>query len=184
MIDLDTHLPAIQAGDTEAFAAWLAGAELPLRRSLRRFAFGVDTEAVTQETLLRIWQVAGRCRPDGRPNALLRLAIRIGRNLAIDELRKAGAQLPATGNPGTLEPPAPDPLPDPLLRRRILECLEKLPGQPHAAILSRLRSDGGVSDSTLAGQLHMRLNTFLQNIVRARKLLADCLRRAGIEVPV
>lgn len=26
----------------------------------------------------------------------------------------------------------------------------------------------------------MRLNTFLQNFTRARKLLADCLKRAGV----
>jgi hypothetical protein len=30
----------------------------------------------------------------------------------------------------------------------------------------------------------MRLNTFLQNIVRARRLLADCLRRRGIDLAV
>ena len=41
-----------------------------------------------QEALLRVWQVAPRCRRDERPNALLRLAARIARNLAIDELRR------------------------------------------------------------------------------------------------
>ena len=32
----------------------------------------------------------------------------------------------------------------------------------------------------LATKLGMRLNTFLQNFTRARKMLADCLKRAGV----
>ena len=64
------------AGDKDAFAAWLAGAERPVRISLRSFAVKVDTEAVLQEALLRVWQVAPRVRPDGRSNALLRFALR------------------------------------------------------------------------------------------------------------
>ena len=182
MNDLDIYLPAIQAGDTEAYAGWLAGAELPLRRSLRRFAAGVDTEAMTQETLLRIWQGAARCDPDGKPNALLRLAIRIAHNLSVSELRRAGVQVPPGTLPGNPDPPTADPPPDPLLRRRIAECIEKLPRKPHEALVARLNAAGGASDTNLAASLKMRLNTFLQNIVRARRLLGDCLRRAGIEV--
>lgn len=182
MNDLDVDLAAIQAGDADAFADWLAGAELPLRRSLRRFAFGVDTEAVTQETLLRVWQAASRCRPDGKPNALLRFAIRIARNLSIGELRRAGVRLPPDALPGNPDPPALDQPSDPLLRRRIHECLEKLPRRPHQALVARISAVGAESDASLAAALHMRLNTFLQNIVRARRLLHDCLRRAGVEV--
>lgn len=183
MNDLDVYLPAIRACDTEAFSRWLAGAELPLRRSLRRFAAAVDTEAITQETLLRIWQCAARCEPDGKPNALLRLAIRIAHNLSVSELRRARIQPPPGTIPGNPDPPAPEPPPDPLLRRRIVDCIEKLPRKPHDALEARLDAAGGVSDAHLAAALKMRLNTFLQNVVRARRLLRDCLRRAGIEVP-
>src|SRR5690606_14601871 len=73
VIDLDVHLAAIVAGDTRAFGRWLAGAEAPVRDSLRSFARVVDVEAVLQEALLRVWQVAPRFEPDGRPNGLLRL---------------------------------------------------------------------------------------------------------------
>ncbi|HEX8106410.1 MAG TPA: hypothetical protein VF516_01730, partial [Kofleriaceae bacterium] len=90
-IDLDTHLAAIIAGETRAFGAWLAGAEPHVRDSLRSFARVIDVEAVLQETLLRVWQVAPRFIPDGRANGLLRLAIRIGRNLAISEVRRTRA---------------------------------------------------------------------------------------------
>src|SRR6185437_5928786 len=77
MTDLDVHFPAIAAGDAGAFGRWLAGAEPCLRQSLRPFAARVDTEAVVQEALLRTWQVVPRHAPDGRPNSLLRLALRI-----------------------------------------------------------------------------------------------------------
>lgn len=66
MSDLDSFLPAILAGDVDAFGYWVAGAEARLRNSLRHFAAVVDTEAVVQETLLRVWQVAPRFVSDGR----------------------------------------------------------------------------------------------------------------------
>ena len=90
-IDLDIHLPWIIAGESRAFGAWLAGAEPHVRDSLRSFARAIDVEAVLQETLLRVWQVAPRFIPDGRANGLLRLAIRIGLNLAVSEVRRTRA---------------------------------------------------------------------------------------------
>jgi RNA polymerase sigma-70 factor (ECF subfamily) len=59
VLDLDRHLPAIAAGDPDAFAPWVAGAEPALRDSLRPFAARVDTEAVLQEALLRV-RIRGR----------------------------------------------------------------------------------------------------------------------------
>jgi len=85
----DDLLPAISAGDAAAFARWLASAEDRLRGSLRSFAERVDVEAVLQEALVRVWQLAPRVVPDGRPHALLRLAIRIARNLAVSDLRRS-----------------------------------------------------------------------------------------------
>src|SRR4051812_16007088 len=88
-MDLDEHLAAIQAGDADAFERWVAAAEATVRLALRSFAARGDTEAVLQETLLRIWQVAPRFAPAGRPNALVRLAARPARNLAISDVRRA-----------------------------------------------------------------------------------------------
>jgi hypothetical protein len=34
----------------------------------------------------------------------------------------------------------------------------------------------------LAERVRMRPNTFLQNVTRARRLLADCLRRRGVDL--
>ena len=187
MSDLDIHLARISEGDAAAFARWLAGAEPSVRGSLRAFAAQVDAEAVLQEALLRAWQVAPRLEPDGRPNALLRFAVRAARNLALDEVRRAGRCAPAgdeelhrllddLAGAGAPEPP------DPLLRRLILGCREKLPRKPRAALEARLAAGGAEPDPTVAARLGMRANTFLQNVTRARKALAECLRRAGVSL--
>jgi RNA polymerase sigma-70 factor (ECF subfamily) len=182
-VDLDVHLPRIAAGDPAAFGQWIAGAERSLRESLRSFAARVDVEAVLQEALLRTWQVAPRVEVDGAPNALLRMALRIARNLAIDEVRRArtttigdddlDASLAFAVN---VAPP------DPLLRRAIAFCRDRLPEQPRRALDARLASAGSEPDATLAAGLRMKLNTFLQNFGRARKLLADCLRERGVDL--
>jgi len=187
-LDLDVHLPAIAGGDTDAFGRWMALAERPLRLGLRGLCAHVDVEAVLQETLLRVWQVAPRLAPDGRANATLRLGHRIARNLALDELRRARVEpreaaaleravLEAAGGPD--EGPR---APDPLLRRAIADCRARLPSKPARAITARIDSAGAEADHDLAAQLGMRTNTFLQNVTRARRLLAECLRRLGIDL--
>ncbi len=179
MDDLDRYLPDIVAGDTTAFGRWVAGAEPRLRASLSSIATDVDAEAVLQECLLRVWQVAPRFVPDGKPDGLTRLAIRIARNLAISELRRRRI-VPAIA---VLEAhdPSPPVAPDPLLRRVIALCREKLPSKPAAALAARLEG-AWQPDLELAAMLGMKLNTFLQNVGRARKLLAQCLAAHGVDV--
>jgi RNA polymerase sigma-70 factor (ECF subfamily) len=186
MIDLDVHVPALAAGDAGAFGRWLAGAEPCLRQSLRGFAARVDTEAVLQEALLRTWQFAPRHTPDGRPNGLLRVALRIARNVALDEVRRArlapmddDALEQALAAAELAEPAAG---PDPFLRRVIDECKKLLPDKPGQALAARLASGGCEPDETLAERLGMRLNTFLQNFTRARKLLAECLEKRKVNL--
>jgi RNA polymerase sigma factor (sigma-70 family) len=185
MDDLDEHLGAIVAGEPDAFARWLAGAERPMRASLRSFAVRLDTEALLQEALLRVWQVAYRVAPDGRSNALLRFGLRIARNLALSELRRARVDPREiedleriAESVGDLEPVAADPL----LRQRIEECRQRLPPKPALALRLRLESAGDEPDASLAQRAGMKLNTFLQNFGRARKLLAACLAARGIEI--
>ena len=181
MIDLDVHLAQIVAGDADAFARWLAGAEMPVRLSLASFAAVVDVEAVLQEALLRVWQVAPRFEPDGAPNGLLRLGVRIARNLAVSELRRTKTRPVAPADlEDVREVRASEP--DPMLRRAIVECRDKLPTKPREALDARLHNAGADDDHTLAEALGMRLNTFLQNFARARKLLAECLGKRGIAV--
>jgi RNA polymerase sigma-70 factor (ECF subfamily) len=159
----------------------MAGAEPTVRLSLRSFAAVIDVEAVLQESLLRVWQVAGRFERDGRPNGLLRFTIRIARNLAVSEVRRTRA---APVEPEDLETSlAVEPTdPDPMLRQAIGDCRDKLPPKPRQALDARLTSAGGSDDADLAESIGMKLNTFLQNFTRARQLLADCLRKKGVDI--
>src|SRR4051812_11524223 len=182
-MDLDIHLHAISAGDAESFGHWMSGAEATVRLTLRSFAAVIDVEAVLQEALLRVWQVAPRFVADGRPNGLLRLGVRISRNLAVSEVRRLrsvpveAGDLEAAAAANAERAPTP---PDPMLREAIQTCRDKLPDRPRQALDARLSSAGGRDDDDLASSLGMRLNTFLQNFTRARQLLAECLKRRGV----
>jgi RNA polymerase sigma-70 factor (ECF subfamily) len=183
-VDLDLYVAAIVAGDADAFARWVAGAEPAIRRSLRSFAADVDAEAVVQETLLRVWQVAPRLAPDGRPQGLLRLGLRIARNLALDEARRLRPDLDASALERAVDDAsvmAARRAPDPLLRRAIEDCRAALPPRPAEALALRLAAGGTEADDVIAERLGMRKNTFLQNFGRARRLLAECLRLRGID---
>ena len=182
-VDLDIHLASIAAGDPDAFGAWAAQAERPLRVSLRSFATRVDVEAIVQEALLRAWNIAPRVERDGAPNALLRVTLRIARNLAIDEVRRARAvAVDDEDHDASLRFATTVAMPDPLLREAIHTCSEQLPARPRQALLARIASEGAEHDATIAARIGMRLNTFLQNFTRARKLLADCLRGRGVDL--
>ncbi len=179
--DLDVHLAGVQSGDLEAFERWLAGAEPKLRAGLRSFSGSVDTEAVLQDALLRIWQGASKVRPDGKPNGLLRVGMTIARNLAISEFRRAHrAELPHPEGEGGQREVLAAPMPDPLLRAAIARCRDQLPPKPKRALERRL--EGGRSDEELAASLGMSTNTFLQNISRARRLMEAALKEEGIEL--
>jgi RNA polymerase sigma-70 factor (ECF subfamily) len=185
MPDLDHFVSAIAAGDAMAFGQWVAGAELPLRASLHKFAAVVDVEAVLQETLLRTWQVAPRFRSDGKANGFLRLATSIARHLAIDLARRHRAEWTAPREEVEMSAVAEAASPaDPFLRRALAECQERLPDQPRKALAQRLAAAGADSDVVLAERVKMRLNTFLQNVTRARRLLADCLRKRGVDLSI
>ena len=105
-----------KAGDMEAFARWMGKVELPLRRSLRRFARAVDVEVVVQEALVRMWLVALDPRRQlAGPGASLRFAFRVARNVALEEVRRNRqdrfVDLAALENlpEGSFRPELPDP---------------------------------------------------------------------------
>lgn len=185
MTDELATLAAIAAGDSVAFGRWLSTAERPVRASLRSFAALVDTEAVLQEAFLRVWQVAPRVVHDGKANVLLRLAMTTARNCAISELRKRPT---SASTPEALERAINDTasfnpsMPDPHLRELIQHCREQLPKQPGIAFEQRMVSQGHDDDATLAQRAGMALNTFLQNFSRARKFLAECLKKRGVDL--
>jgi RNA polymerase sigma-70 factor (ECF subfamily) len=133
-----------------------------------------------------VWQTAPRFTPDGGPNALLRLGARIAQNLAVSELRRLELRATEDGMLERLceETGAVDarPPPDPLLRRHIEECKDRRPDRPALALTERLGAGGGEQDDQIATRLGMRVNTFLQNFTRARRLLAECLSAHGVDL--
>ena len=69
--------------------------------------------------------------------------------------------------------------PDPFLRQLIQRCLELLPERPRLAIQARITARGGRTDHELSADSGMKLNTFLQNVRRARIGLERCLAEQG-----
>ncbi len=181
---VDHAFARARAGDTRAFAEWMGRVERPIRLSLRRFARVVDVEVVMQETFLRMWLVATR-RPERNlegPNAALRFAVGVARNVALEEMRRARisdrvALEDAEGIPEMRVDP--EPASSPALARAIRECLGRLPARGREAILARIADGHRLPDVDLAARLHMTRNTFLQNIVRARRALEACLQSMG-----
>lgn len=177
MTEVDQAYEWTRSGDPEGFADWVRRVELPLRSSLRSFARSVDVEAIVQEGLMRMWILAPTLALSGE-NASLRYAARLMRNLALQEVRRGSN----AGPPVEYQLPDLEPPPDPLLRRAILECLSRLRDRPRQALLARLAGLQAEADSLLADRLGLKLNTFLQHIVRARKALMACLEGKGVQV--
>ena len=180
-LDVDALFGRVCDGDREAFADWMGAVEAPIRRLLGRYARAIDVESVLQETLLRMWVYAqDRGRELRGEAASLRFAIGMARNIARSEARRMGRMtfLPPADLPEVIVDP--DPPSDPALERAIRKCFERLKGQPRAALQIRLSLQGSHSDRELARIADMTLNTFLQNIVRARKAMAECLRGRGV----
>ncbi len=181
--EIDRFFARVCEGDHRAFAEWMGRVERPIRLALRSFARAVDVESVVQETLTRMWLYAqdrgGELKGE---DASLRFAIGMARNIARSEARRLGRMkyLPPEDLP---EPGVePDPPPDPGLRKAIMECLEKVAKKPLQALRARLEAAGMVPDRDVATGLGMTINTFLQNITRARRQVAECLEGKGVSL--
>lgn len=176
---IDEAYRATQAGSHEGFTAWVRLVEMPLRVSLRSFARDVDLEAIIQEVLMRMWRWAPDRELEGT-NASLRYALVVARNMALAEMRKL-RRVDVLDDPGPVRVILP-PIPDLGLRAAIVQCLDLLKGKPREALRARVEHGGVMSDKMIASSLAMTINTFLQNIVRARAAVKECLRRAGYPI--
>jgi len=181
---LDEHFLLARLGQPEAFAEWMGMVEIPLRRSLRRFARAVDVEVVVQETFMRMWLVANdRERILEGADASLKFTFRVARNVALEEIRRYRLdRFVELDKLEDLPEGSYDPEPgDPALAKSIAECFKRLPGKPGKALTARLEGKG-LPDRLLAERLQMSLNTFLQNIVRARRAMGKCLEGRGVRL--
>lgn len=179
MTALDHAFEKTRSGDPAGFADWVRLVELPLRRGLARFAHAVDVEAVVQDALLRMWRLAPTLALEG-PDASLRFAHVVAKNLAREELRRARRFEPLPDDGAHDIAIEPEPPADPALRRIIVRCFGKLGGRPKRALALRLAGGAPRPDRELAAELGMTVNTFLQNVVRAREALRKCFAKHGL----
>jgi RNA polymerase sigma factor (sigma-70 family) len=172
------------AGDPDAFGRWIGMVEMPLRYSLARFARYVDVEVVLQETFMRMWVFANDAerRLTGH-DASVRFTFKVARNVAHEELRRSrrDRQVDLEDLDSSGEVAATTPFPDPLLNGAIHDCVEKLPAQPRLAIKARIDEEP-LPDREVAARIRMKVNTFLQNVVRARRYIRRCLEEKGIRL--
>ncbi len=184
MNEADHLFERARRGDAGAFATWMALVEPPARGSLRRFARAIDVESALQETFLRMWiAIRNRARAFEGDDAPLRFTLRVARNVALESVRRAKLDhLVALDDLDPSSEPSvdPAPLPDQGLMQAIMDCVSRLRGKPREALLTRLASGHEQSDRDTAASLGMAVNTFLQNVVRARKLVAACLEGKGL----
>lgn len=181
--EIDVLFARVRRGDQAAFGRWMGRVERPIRMSLARFARAVDVEAVVQETLLRMWVLATQhLRELEGENASLRFAIGLARNLARSEARRMGRVrfLPPEDLPEV--PVEPPPAPDPGLAAAIRDCVERLSSKLRSVLQARMARGALEPDRELAAELNMRLNTFLQNVVRARHQMRKCLEGKGVPI--
>jgi DNA-directed RNA polymerase specialized sigma24 family protein len=185
--EIDALFARVRDGDQEAFREWMGRVERPIRLSLRRFALAVDVEAIVQETSLRMWLIATRRLRDLEgADSSLRFAIGVARNLARSEARRMGRErhLPPEEMPDDpVDPPA---TPDPRLAAAIRDCIARLTARLREVLQARITLGPHQPDREIAAGLGMKLNTFLQYVVRARQQVRRCLEGKGVplsEIP-
>ena len=157
--------------------------ERPIRAAVRAYARAVDTEAITQETLMRMWDFA---RDDGRTltgeNASLRYSIRMAQGLARNEARKRGRAVLLPPEDMPEQPVQPDEPLSPAFVRIVRECWDLLTDKRLMAMAARMKWGAARTDRETAQSVGMTTNTFLQNVVRARRQLAECMAGKGIDL--
>ncbi|MCC6650839.1 MAG: hypothetical protein IT348_06790 [Candidatus Eisenbacteria bacterium] len=182
MSELDGLWEQAGGSDPQAFGQWAGRVERPVRLYLRPWAARVDVECIVQEALLRMWVRAndGEAEPLTGENASLRWCCRVAWNLARNEARKRGREVVTDPQEMPETSVSPEEHSSPGLRRAIAECVQALGEKLRSVLLARLEDHGLRGDLALAESLDMTKNTFLQNIVRARKQVAACLEGKGV----
>lgn len=169
---MDAALMARYAGGDAQAARLLVARLAPrvLRLASRLLGDGAEAEDVTQEAMLRLWQIAPRWQAgQAAPSSWLH---RVTVNLALDRIRRRrdGVALDAIA-----EPVAPGPAPTEALiaadRARALEqALAQLPARQRAAVV--LRHIEGYSNPEIAEMLGLGVEAVESLTARGKRRLA------------
>lgn len=162
------------AGDAEA-ARLLVSRLAPrvLRLAQRLLRDGAEAEDVTQEAMLRLWQIAPRWQPgQAAPASWLH---RVAVNLAIDRMRR---RREGVGIDAIDEPVAPGPAPAEAMieadRAQALDlALAQLPERQRAAVV--LRHIEGYSNPEIAEMLGIGVEAVESLTARGKRRLATLL---------
>ncbi len=173
----DRLLARAQGGDREAFASIMeAHLERVWNLVWRVLRHQEDTEDVVQEVFLSAWQSLPGFRGEARLSTWLQ---KIAVSRALNHRGRASERLRRASVP--LEDPIEDDartrplrqLEDRELRRRLSECLQRLPG-PWRAVLA-LRLTEASSYDQIAAALEVAIGTVRSRLARARLALRDCV---------
>lgn len=167
---------AVQQGEAQAYRQ-LSEKHLPkvLNFAFRMLADKFEAEDVAQETFLRVWQHAGKWRPQAAVSTWI---FRIARNLCIDRIRKRkpsdeeAADLPVESQRASL-----------ILERKqeasvVQEAIQALPERQRAALL--LTHFEGMSNPEVAASMEVGVEAVESLLSRARRKLRSHLRSRNV----
>lgn len=161
-------------GNPEAFSNLVQIYQAPVYNlCYRMLGDGYEAEDAAQETFLRVYENLSRY---DRQRPFSTWLLSIAAHYCIDQIRKRRMQLLSLDGESFLDPPDPNPGPEPALtqfedQRRVQQLLAHLNPQDRAAVVLRYWYD--YSYEEIAAALSLTVSAVKSRLHRARQVLAD-----------
>ena len=173
----DTSMARIASRDAAAFRAVVeAHGSRAHRIGYRMLADAAEAEDIAQETMLRLWDHAGRWRPGGP--GIAAWVTRVASNLCLDRIRRrrftSDAAIPERIDESPLADAA---IEADQARARTIAAVQALPDPQRAAIVLTYYEE--LSNISASAALKMNLKAFESLLLRARATLKRTLLDAG-----
>ncbi len=174
----DDLMARIAARDAAAFrVAVEAHAARAHRIAYRMLADAAEAEDIAQETMLRLWDHAGRWRPGGA--GIAAWTTRVASNLCLDRLRKRRfASDEAVPERADETPLADAGIAAEQARARTIAAVHALPDRQRAAIVLTYYEE--LSNLAAAAALDMNIKAFESLLLRARQALKQALSEEAV----
>ena len=180
MYDEKKLIRQAQSGDQAAFASLVeANQRLVYSLAVQRVGNHYDAEEIAQTVFIKAWRSLPSFRGDASLSTwLYRLTV----NAATDFLRQRKRDHLSLDDPDL--PPVTDPSPGPEetahrreQRRALLQAVDALPDNARTILL--LRELDGLSYDEIAARTGLPMGTVRSRLARARRSLAELLRKQG-----